>query len=46
MNVDPYKVINPYICGNLFEWYKKLEKDYIIARLRLELFTKEFMSRR
>ena len=42
---DPYKIINPYIDGNIFAWYCKLEKEYTIARLRLEIFNKEFMGR-
>jgi len=43
-NYNPYKIINPYICGNIFEQYKKLEKEYTVAKLKLEIFNKEFLT--
>ena len=43
-NYNPYKIINPYICGNIFEQYKKLEKEYTVAKLKLEIFSMEFLT--
>ena len=44
-NYNPYKIINPYICGNIFEQYKKLEKEYTVAKLKLEIFSMEFLTK-
>ena len=41
---NPYKIINPNICGNIFEQYKKLEKEYTVAKLKLEIFSMEFLT--